>query len=608
MPKGLAILRQELKECRQGYKGCFNFRAEGSKNTKTLRLTGDIPFIPKGCTLVVTYEKRNECGYITEYGMPLSERNISLLSKQEDFDFDDFKKKLSLHKLLGIRWEQIDEARKNPYGIFPFDRADEIFYRMGRAAYHTVRLDAITKEVIKLNRGLRKDSMTVEEFFEYVKIVEGSGAYPALKYKHKLLMLGSDKFVYEHNLVKDKEIMEAYEYVSKNMHYRCKSAIALLSDEAVNSADLSGLDAGQKDAIKSLATTKPAIITGGAGSGKTTVISALINVYETNKPDGKISLLAPTGRASRRLAEVTGKEASTIHRGLRLIPGEDGELGFSYFCAQNKIDSELVIVDESSMIDILLMARLLKAVGDEAKIIFVGDHQQLMPVGVGEPFFDFLTESADGNLCEVCRLTNNHRQGKNDIAKNAKHVLDHEPLEEGIGVAIRRCKTSRIPDIAKKIAGNGNDRNNAAMNPSIVQIISPFNGLNDVINNTLRKKEKNSFTDRFSMGDKVIAVHNAKEYCNGDVGFIVDMDELGIMIQFEDGRRVFVDWCDSEDIQLAYSITVHKMQGSECKRVYLFLPKDTSEFVEERLLYTAVTRAKDELCIFYYDSNLYAER
>ncbi len=593
--KGIAILRQKLTGCRRGFKGCFDFIENDTKQKKTLRLMGNIPDVPMGTVIAVEYEPNENYNEITWYDVPLSERNLKIFEKN-GFEY----KKIPLFKSLNVLWKNFEQTIVNPYELYSFQKADALFCKMNRSKREEIRLEAIAKEVIILNRSMRLREMDLDSFFKLVERVEKSGSFPALSYADKLAMIKTDIFIFAGGKIQDREIVEAEEFIKKNMTFRFNYAQNFLSEDDVKNISTEGLDDEQKDCVLNiLRTSKPAVITGGAGSGKTTVISSVIELFEQAMPNGVLALLAPTGRAARRMADVTGHDASTIHKGLRLLPDKDGNLGFSYFCAQEKLDADVIITDESSMVDTLLMARLLKAVKDEAKLIFVGDHQQLKPVGVGEPFFDFINEG----YCEVYRLLHNHRQGKNDIATNAYAAINHEPFKEGKGVKIKCIKGSKIPDLVRKIE----EVNGPMVSPSLMQIISPYNGLNNIINQALRKNEKNGFTDRFAINDKVIAVHNSDDYCNGDVGFVTEINDLGINVQFEDGRRVFVDWEDSNDIQLAYSITVHKMQGSECKKVYLFLPKENSDFIEERLLYTAVTRAKEQLCIYFYDNELVSE-
>ena len=280
-----------------------------------------------------------------------------------------------------------------------------------------------------------------------------------------------------------------------------------------------------------------------------------------------VLLIAPTGKAARRLAEKTKMPATTIHGALRKVPDDD----YVFYNSKNLLPYRLIIVDESSMVDTSLMYDLLSAVEKSSKIIFVGDHNQLYPVGYGEPFFDFM------KTLEVYRLTINHRQAEGtDILKNA---LAGMPLECGRGVTVRHISFMEIGNLLTR--------------DEDTQIISPYNDLNRQINAFLRKGE-----EQLNEGDKIMTIRNTKSYCNGDIGTVVSANSKGVTIEIE-GKRIVVKNSHRKDITLAYAITVHKMQGSEAKRVMVFLPENDS-MVDKRLLYTAVTRAREELEVYYY--------
>lgn len=180
----------------------------------------------------------------------------------------------------------------------------------------------------------------------------------------------------------------------------------------------------------------------------------------------------------------------------------------------------------------------------------------------------------------VYRLTINHRQAEGtDILNNAKNALAGMPLECGRGVTVRHISFMEIGDLLTR--------------DEDTQIISPYNDLNRQINAFLRKGE-----EQLNEGDKIMTIRNTKSYCNGDIGTVVSANSKGVTIEIE-GKRIVVKNSHRKDITLAYAITVHKMQGSEAKRVMVFLPENDS-MVDKRLLYTAVTRAREELEVYYY--------
>lgn len=594
------------KSLTKGYSGTFRVIDKNHwQYNKDILLGGNIPVIPEGTVLTLTYEwdKETKRGKITDYNIFLSDRNLKLLAENiNGFDAELFMFMIEHHKQTGFDWLKLVEVIKNPYAVYPFAKADALFKKIGREKTDYIRMTAILNEITVRERKLRKDRLSVEEFYDFIEKIERKGAYKPLSMIEKTCLMEADTFclgisggeVY----LFDTELKNASDYIKKDMEKRNLLNSRLLTDEQIGRyMPLDNLDDDQLASIKCLRTTKPAIVTGGAGRGKTTVIMSLIQCYTESYPDAAIGLFAPTGRASRRLSSVTGWDAYTIHRGIGKIPDSD----YTTYNDYNKLPCDLIIVDESSMIDTLLMYDLLKAVRDDTKLIFVGDHRQLYPVGTGEPFFDFMQE----NLCEIYYLRFNHRQDDNDIEKNSDLAYDGKPFENGKGVTICDVSFSQIPGLLKKIEDAAvKEAQSTMVSPSAMQIISPFNKMNLYINHILQKKTKES-TDprRFAEGDKVIAVKNREDYCNGDIGYVTELRADGMYIQFEDGRRVFIENGLMDDIQLAYSVTVHKMQGSECKKVFLFLPKDEDEFITNRLLYTAVTRAKSRIIIYYYSEN-----
>ena len=367
---------------------------------------------------------------------------------------------------------------------------------------------------------------------------------------------------------------EKEEFVRQDIEERKQQEYELLTKDEIQAyidkIKDSTLEQEQIDTLWSLRTSLPCIITGGAGVGKTTVIQNIIECYSMHYKKKNVLLIAPTGKAARRLAEKTKMPATTIHGALRKVPDDD----YVFYNSKNLLPYRLIIVDESSMVDTSLMYDLLSAVEKSSKIIFVGDHNQLYPVGYGEPFFDFM------KTLEVYRLTINHRQAEGtDILNNAKNALAGMPLECGRGVTVRHISFMEIGDLLTR--------------DEDTQIISPYNDLNRQINAFLRKGE-----EQLNEGDKIMTVRNTKSYCNGDIGTVVSANSKGVTIEIE-GKRIVVKNSHRKDITLAYAITVHKMQGSEAKRVMVFLPENDS-MVDKRLLYTAVTRAREKLEVYYY--------
>lgn len=443
-------------------------------------------------------------------------------------------------------------------------------------AKEPTRVDAINRKIIQNARNKRKISYGIEEFLGYFSAVEQEGAYQQLMVTLKMMCLQAERYGLKNGTVWDSEMKKKEDFIRNDIQSRKKLEYELLTEEEVqnffNSVKDKGLEEEQLRTLWGLRTSLPCVITGGAGVGKTTVIQTLIDCYTTYYAKKNVLLIAPTGKASRRLAEKTNMPAATIHKALRKNPEEE----YTFYTAENKLPYRLIIVDESSMIDTALMYDLLCATDPTCKVIFVGDHNQLYPVGYGEPFFDFMKE------LEVYRLEINHRQKEGtDILQNANNVLQEKPLRNGAGF---HMELIGFDDIGEIIMTNNED----------TQILSPYNNLNAQINAYLKKGEAD-----FNVGDKVMTVKNTKKYCNGDIGIVTKINGKGTITVEIDGKEVDITAAHREDLVLAYAITIHKMQGSEAERVIVFIPKD-DRLVDKRMLYTALTRAKSQLELYYY--------
>lgn len=544
---------------------------------KKLSVRGNIPQMYHG--MIVGLEING--GEITEYEIDLSLKNRGILEKNGE-DFERYKKALDIHRRLykyGVPWAIAKTEMEQIYENLPFPEADKIHKEIVNNSVDTPRLEALKREVLNTGRRRRKIMYNIDEYLSYFDEVEQQGAYRQLMATIKMLCLQGERYGFANGKIIDTELKEKEDYIRNNIEERKQREYRLLTYDEIEDykpvAEEMGLAEEQIAVLDCLNISRPCIVTGGAGCGKTTVIKAIIECYTRFYKKENILLVAPTGKASRRLAEKTGLPASTIHKALRKTPDDN----FTYYKEANKLPHRLVIVDESSMIDTSLMYDLLSAVELSSKIIFVGDHNQLYPVGYGEPFFDFLSKNLRD---DVYRLELNHRQSEEtDILRVANDILENRPITSGKGVTVKHISFDDIPYYFPKEHDD-------------TQIISPYNQLNDEIN----KYVNISKTKEFSVGDKVMTVRNTKKYSNGDIGKIKRIDNEGITVEIED-KDVVVPFSDRKDLVFAYSITVHKMQGSEADKVICFIPENDT-MVEKRLMYTAVTRAKKELEVYYF--------
>ena len=361
------------------------------------------------------------------------------------------------------------------------------------------------------------------------------------------------------------------------------------------------LDEIQVNAVIMALTEKIMIITGSPGTGKSTILNFIIKILEKEKK--KFMMAAPTGRASKRMTETTGRESKTIHRLLNFNP----KLNKFLKDEGNPIDADIIIIDEASMLDIRLMRNLLSAVRTGSSLIFVGDIDQLPSVGPGYVLGDLIKS---GTL-PVCELKKIYRQeGQSQIIKNAHRVRDGEfpyiknkdsddfffleknDPEETVNL-ILHLLTNKIPS-------------SFGMDPlNDVQVLVPTNkGVCGVINlnNRIQKILNPGNTGLlhgnrwFKAGDKVIQLKNNynKDVYNGDIGIIrnIDMELKEASIDY-DGRKVDYSFYEMDEINHSYAISIHKSQGSEFKCVIIPLLTSHYMLLQRNLLYTALTRARE---------------
>lgn len=363
------------------------------------------------------------------------------------------------------------------------------------------------------------------------------------------------------------------------------------------------------------------IITGGPGTGKTTTINSIIRFFEMEGID--FMLAAPTGRAAKRMSETTGYEARTIHRMLELNGGIEGDAGFDRN-ESNPLETDAIIIDEMSMVDVTLMHSLLKAVAPTTRLILVGDTNQLPSVGPGSILKDII----DSGRYRVVRLTKIFRQAsQSDIIVNAHKInrgdtvqLDNKSRDFFF---LKRYDADKITNVVLQLVIQKMPKYVDAQMYDI-QVLTPMRRgllgverLNTVLQQYLnppspKKTEKEHGSSLFREGDKVmqvknnyqieweiknrygIAVERGMGIFNGDMGVIRSIREvLGVMtVEFDEGRIVEYPFKMLEELELAYAVTIHKSQGSEYPAVVIPLLGGPKMLMNRNLLYTAVTRAK----------------
>lgn len=333
------------------------------------------------------------------------------------------------------------------------------------------------------------------------------------------------------------------------------------------------------------------ILTGGPGTGKTTTLRRYLDIFGRLHPGARIALCAPTGRAAQRMAEQTGRYASTVHRLLEMQPYA-GRNMLPKYTAQDPLPVDLLVCDEASMLTSELAAMLLSAVPQASTVLLIGDPDQLPAIGAGAVLRDLM--AVPDNALPKARLTCQHRSG-DVIGINARAVLAGR-ICDGI---YNTTQYRVFPVPAGQVL-------QTALNVSVGQVLAPKYAGDagiDRLNEELRKMRNPGPTVRFgrysyAAGDPVIFCRNAYEsgYMNGDMGKIITVTDTEMTIDLF-GQQKVISKADSEDVRPAYCISVHKAQGSEADDITIVLPADARGMVTRNLLYTAITRAKRSVTV-----------
>lgn len=357
----------------------------------------------------------------------------------------------------------------------------------------------------------------------------------------------------------------------------------------------------QREALGTAVTSKVMVITGGPGVGKTTLVNSVLMVLRAKKQ--RVLLCAPTGRAAKRMAETTGMEAKTIHRLLQYNPGTGGFV----HKADNPLECDVLIVDEASMIDVVLASQLIDAVPRHAAVVIVGDADQLPSVGPGRVLQDIIRANTVpvGHLNEVFRQAATSRIITNAHRINQGQMPEFPPEGEDSDCYFVEADD---PEKALKLAGKLIQKSipqKFRFNPmEDIQILTPMQkgilgarNLNQSLQRILNPNgdEVERFGLVYRTGDKVMQTENDydKDVYNGDIGRIasIDSDSDELVVDF-DGRRVVYDFRELDELTLSYAITIHKSQGSEYPCVLIPLHTQHYVLLQRSLIYTAVTRAK----------------
>lgn len=361
----------------------------------------------------------------------------------------------------------------------------------------------------------------------------------------------------------------------------------------------------QRDAVRLALTSKVAVLTGGPGCGKSFTVRSIVELARAKK--AKVVLAAPTGRAAKRLAELTGAEASTVHRLLELKPGGDAA-----YDRDRPLEADLVVVDEASMLDLLLANKLVKAVAPGAHLLLVGDVDQLPSVGAGEVLRDLL---ADGGPVPAVRLTRIFRQAQQSgVVTNAHRInTGLPPLTDGLPdfFLFAEEDTEAAGRLAVDVAARRIPAKFGLDPRRDIQVLAPMHrgpagagNLNGLLQQAITPARPDLPEKRFGgrvfrVGDKVTQIRNnyekgANGVFNGTVGVVtaLDPDEQRLTVRTDEDEEVTYEFDELDELAHAYAVTIHRSQGSEYPAVVIPITTGAWMMLQRNLLYTAVTRAK----------------
>jgi exodeoxyribonuclease V alpha subunit len=369
-----------------------------------------------------------------------------------------------------------------------------------------------------------------------------------------------------------------------------------------------GLADEQWAAVRGAFAARISVLTGGPGVGKTKCTKEI--VAEAEAANATIALCAPTGRAARRLEEATGHEAMTIHRLLEWMPGREPA-----FRPGRPLPADLVIVDESSMLNLRLAEVLLGGLAESTHVVFVGDADQLPPIGAGKPFEDLIASGA----APVVRLTQIFRQAARSMITTAAHEINHGrpphlepgPEQDHDFFFIERGTPERALETVVEVVAERAPAKFAVDPIREVQVLAPMyrgpvgiDALNERLQAELNPDGKPALSERFRIGDRLIQTRNSHELglMNGSIVFLRadDPDEETIVVDTDDGGSLVIPYGETSTLRLSYAISVHKAQGCEVPVVVGVCHRSHSRMLTRPLLYTAITRARNS-CVLVGD-------
>lgn len=542
------------------------------------------------------------------------------------------KTSVKAYKLFGSNTVRI--VKENPYRLIEIDnigfvKADIIAVNSGIEKNSSFRIQAAIKHVLKEASHSGHCYVTAEKLVKTSLsfVNKNNTARESIKVSIREVFDVIADMVSKQSLIRDNIniYLPQYYYAEREIAekiselcYRTNAPnlVTAIKTYEKNSGLILAIE--QKEAVTSLLQNNILVLTGGPGTGKTETVRAIVSIYKNLNPRKLIYLASPTGRASRRLSEVAGMEASTIHRMLGINPGKKSE-----YDKDNPLPCDLLIIDEVSMLDVSLAKQLFRAISPKTKVLLVGDKDQLPSVGPGNLLSDMLKAKIPTiYLTKIFRqaeqsqiITNSHR------VNNGK-LINIDPNKNDF-YHIKTTDFAKAADLVRKSVlrliqkGYTLDQ---------IQVLSPMRKnntgvieLNKMLQETLKNPKAKELTHNshlFREGDKVIQIKNnyEKDVFNGDVGMVekigpvlkkdnVPIIEKALHVRYN-GKVVTYAPDELDELELAYAITIHKSQGGEYRAVILVLTTQHYIMLARNLLYTSMTRAKEFFCLIGCDKAL----
>ncbi|MGN0240973.1 MAG: AAA family ATPase [Candidatus Weimeria sp.] len=516
--------------------------------------------------------------------------------------------------------QTLNEVKKNPYIFTLFGKgryavSEHLAKAAGIPEYDSRRIHCITLAAMM---EVHDSGDTVTDFDSLIrrirKIEDNAGEG-----------MKSDLFFVGQELLKDDYALDFHDddvFISLSRDRLCETRIASNIKRLMNSSE----EINKEGTVTSVSEVEKAlgvsyspdqrkvlldirrsgvyIITGGPGTGKTTLLKGLLYKYHRDNPDGKIILCSPTGAAARRMSESTGRAASTIHRLLNIRPFEKDILDFK----RDMLDASLVVCDETSMLDEEIAAVLLSTIKNGSTVLFLGDKDQLPSVGAGDVMGDLLTS---GYIKSFFLTTVFRQEHGSLIVDNARKVINGNTdlvFDNKDFCIIRKQHDYQVADAVCKLY----DRFKASGNPHDLRIFSSVRKKKFVCSTTalncrIKKSERKDIAFSYgpfdySIGERIVFVKNnyAKSYYNGQEGVITGFERTArgcsVYIENEDGEHMLTS-SELSDIEPAFAITAHKAQGSECDIAVIGITKEPAYMNLKKILYVEITRAKRQVII-----------